>query len=539
MKADRPIYVVGHKNPDTDAIVSAVAYAEYKKKQGINAVAGRIGAVPPETEYLLEKFGFEDPQMLFTAKATLREIDMDKAALAYKDMTMKEALDKVIKLQNRGLIVVDKKKTLQGIVTLDDLTYMWTKTDEQLEEIIKHIEIDNIVKTLEGTLVLRGTHQLSGKMHMFPSLKSNVQDDSIVLLRNEDDKMQYCLELGATMLVICTSSPISKNILKMAKNAEATIITTELTPLSITRLIYQTPTIEHIMIPYEKIDYFSINDTVDEASRKIANSRHRSYPVLDANNKVVGAISRYHLFNYQKKQFILVDHNEKKQTIDDIDDGIVLEIVDHHRFGGFRSDNPINIITMPIGACSTIIANMFIENKVSLNKNLAGLLLGGIVSDTLNFKSPTTTDFDKQVARKLSKMSGISPNELSKGIIEHSDSLLDKRLIEVVYNDFKEFNIEGNKVGLSQAVCKTVDEYNKIHEDLQKYLEDSCKSGGYDLMAIMLTLANGSGSYLLRAGEKAYTLDGLFDEDSNGFVNGLVSRKKQLLPSTIEALGNN
>lgn len=532
-----PVYVVGHKNPDTDAIVSAIAYAEYKKAKGINAVASRIGSVPNETEFLLEKFKFDDPLMLFTAKSILKEIDMDKAALADKDMTMKEALDKVIKLKNRGLIVVDKKRRLEGIVTLDDLTYMWTKSDKQLESIIKTIEIDNIVKTLKGTLVLRGDHKLSGKMHMFPSLKSNVEDDSIVLLRNEDDKMQYCLELGATMLVICTSSPISKRILTMAKNAGASIITTELTPLFITRLIYQTPTIEHIMINKDKIDYFSINDTVDEASKKIAKSRHRSYPVLDSENRVVGAISRYHLFNYQKKQLILVDHNEKKQAIDDVDEGVVLEIVDHHRFDGFKSDNPINITTMPIGATATIVTNMFLKDNIKISKNLAGLLLGAIVSDTMNFKSPTTTAIDIEAAKKLEKISGINKNDLFKEIIEHSDSLLDKRLIEIVYNDFKEFSIEGNKVGLAQAVCKSQDEYIKIHEDLQKYLDDSCKSGGYDLMAIMLTLANGSGSYILSAGDKKYVLADAFKKHNNGFVTGLVSRKKQLLPSVISAMG--
>ncbi len=533
----RPIYVVGHKNPDTDAIVSAIAYAEYKRQLGVNAVAARIGSVSGETEYLLERFGFDDPMMLFTAKSILREIDMDKAALADRDMTMKEALDKVIKLKNRGLIVVDRKKRLEGIVTLDDLTYMWTKTDEELSSIIKTIEVDNIVKTLNGTLVLRGTHKLSGKMHMFPSLKSNVEDDSIVLLRNEDDKMQYCLELGATMLVICTSHPISKKILSMAKDAQATIITTELTPLSITRLIYQTPTIEHIMIEKEKIDYFNINDTIDEASKKIAKSRHRSYPVLDQEDKVVGAISRYHLFNYQRKQLILVDHNEKKQSIDDIDEGIVLEIVDHHRFGGFKSDNPINITTMPIGATSTIVGNMFINNKVKLSKKLAGLLLGAIISDTMNFKSPTTTQIDIEVAQKLSNISGIDAKELSKAMIEHAESLLDKRFIEIVYNDFKEFNIEGNRVGLGQAVSKSREEYFKLKDELQKYLDDSCKSGNYDLMVVMLTLANGSGSYILASGDLKHFVKNIFDKDHDGFVSGLVSRKKQLLPTIISALG--
>lgn len=533
----QPIYVVGHKNPDTDSIVSAIAYAEYKKLQGIDAVAGRIGSVSSETEYLLERFGFEDPQMMFTAKSILKEIDMDKAALADKNMTMKEALDKVIKLKNRGLIVVDKKKRLQGIVTLDDLTYMWTKTDKELALILKHIQIDNVVKTMKGTLVNRGKNDLSGFLHMFPSLKSNVEDNSIVLLRNEDDKMQYCLELGATMLIICTSSPISKKILNMAKSAEATIITTELTPMHIARLIYQAPTIEHIMIEREKIDYFNINDTVDEASRKIAKSRHRSYPVLDQDDVVVGAISRYHLFNYQRKQLILVDHNEKKQAIDDVEQGVVLEIVDHHRFGGFKTDNPIAITTMPVGATATIITDMFFKNNVKLKKNLAGLLLGAITSDTMNFKSPTTTALDIELGKKLEKITGISSDELSKGMIEHSESLLNKRYIEIVYNDFKEFNIEGNKVGLTQAVCKSNEEYLQLKDDLYRYLEDSCKSGAYDLMVAMLTNANGSGSYLIAAGDRKGIVKEVMEMDKDNFVNGLVSRKKQLLPAIIEGFG--
>ena len=535
----QPVYVVGHKNPDTDSIVSAIAYAEYKKMHGTNAVAARVGSVSSETEYLLERFGYDDPLMLFTAKSILKEIDMDKAALATRDMTMKEALDKVIKLKNRGLIVVDKQKKLEGIVTLDDLTYMWTKTDQELERIIRAIKIDNIVKTVQGTLVLRGNGVLSGKMHMFPSLKSNVEDNSIVLLRNEDDKIQYCLELGATMFVICTSSPISQKIIDMATAAQATIITTELTPLSITRLIYQTPTIDVIMLEKDKIEYFNIDDTVDEASKKIAKSRHRSYPVLDGEGCVVGAISRYHLFNYQRKQLILVDHNEKKQAIDDLDEGVVLEIVDHHRFGGFTSDNPITIKTAPVGATASIIAGMFLEEKAALSKQLAGILLGAILSDTMNFKSPTTTPIDIERANKLAKICKVDHEELYKAMIEHSESLLSKRFIEIVYNDFKEFNIDGNKVGLAQAVCRSRDEFVKLQADLQRYLDDSCKQGGYDLMVTMLTLANGSGSYLLSSGDKKSLIKETFLSDSKDhFVNGLVSRKKQLLPGIINGMEN-
>ena len=536
----QPVYVVGHKNPDTDSIVSAIAYAEFKKLQGVNAVAGRLGSVSSETEYLLERFGYDDPLLLFTAKSILKEIDMDKAALATRDMTMKEALDKVIKLKNRGLIVVDKEKKLEGIVTLDDLTYMWTKPDEELEAILKTIRIDDIVKTLQGTLILRGNGVLSGKIHLFPSLKTNIEDNSIVLLRNENDKLlQYCLELGATMFIVCTSSPISQKFIKMARNAEATIVTTELTPLSITRLIYQTPAIEVIMLEKDKIEYFNIDDTIDEASKKIAKSRHRSYPVLDAEGHVVGAISRYHLFNYQRKQLILVDHNEKKQAIDDIEEGVVLEIVDHHRFGGFRSENPISITTSPIGATASIITGMFLEEKIELSEKLAGILLGAILSDTMNFKSPTTTEIDIERALLLEKICGADHDELYKSMIEHSESLLNKRYIEIVYNDFKEFNIDGNKVGLTQAVCRNRDEYLKLKDDLQRYLDDSCKQGGYDLMVVMLTLANGSGSYLLASGDRKSVVKDTFLFDSkDSFVSGMVSRKKQLLPGLISSMEN-
>ncbi|MBQ5552567.1 MAG: DHH family phosphoesterase, partial [Erysipelotrichaceae bacterium] len=337
--------------------------------------------------------------------------------------------------------------------------------------------------------------------------------------------------------VVCTSSPISRQVLSLARDAEATIVTTELTPLYITRLIYQTPAIEYIMIPKEKIDFFNINDTVDEASKKIAKSRHRSYPVLDNEGKVVGAISRYHLFNYEHKEFILVDHNEKKQAIDDIDEGIVTEIVDHHRFGGFESDNPISITTMAVGATATIISNKFFSQNVPLEPKLAGILLGAIVSDTMNFRSPTTTPLDIETAKKLEAICGVTGEELSKGMIDHSESLLNKRHIEIVYNDFKEFTIDDNKVGLSQAVCKSKEEYDALKVDLSRYMEDACKSGGYDLMAIMLTNPNGSGSYVLSAGSRKNVVKDAFVIKKDGFVEGLVSRKKQLLPGLIAALG--
>ena len=533
-----PIYVIGHKNPDTDSIVSAIAYAQYLKHKKINAVASRIGSTNSETEFLLERFGFDEPKKLYTARSLLKEIEMDKPTLITKDITMKEALDIVLKRKNRSAIVIDKDKKIEGVISLSDLTYMWTKTDEELEKIVKEIEIDNIVKTLQGKTVVKGQHKLSGKLHIFPSLKSRVEKDSIVLLRNEDDKIEYCLNHGAVLLVVVTSSPISKNVIKMTKEKNAIIITTTLSPLSVTRLIYQTPTIEHVMQKKEKLVCFDDDETVQDVSKKIIKSRHRSYPVINDEGRVVGAISRYHLFNYQKKRFILVDHNEYKQTINDIEDGEIVEIVDHHRFGGFETENPINVITKPVGSTSSIIAKMYIDNKIPLSKEMAGLLLGGIISDTINLNSPTTTKEDIEIVKILEKKSGVKANLLSKQMVEHSESILSKRNIEIVYDDFKEFNIDGVKVGLSQTSCKSKEEYDAIKNDLQLYLDDACKSGMYELMAIMLTNPNGSGSYVMYAGNKKYLLDNIFVSKTNdNYVKGLVSRKKQLLPQVIKAIG--
>ena len=534
---NQEIYIFGHKNPDSDSIVSAIAYAEYKKALGFNAVAARLGSINAETEYLLERFSYEDPLRLYSARSTLKEITMDKPNIVSKDLTMKEALDLCLKKKNRSLIVADKKKRLEGIISLDDLTYMWTKTDKQLEDIIKMIEIDNVVKILEGKLLCRGTRKLGGKIHIFPTLKSRVELDSIVLTRNEDDKMKYSLGLGATMLIVVTSSPISKQVLQLAKDTDTTIITTAITPLTATRLIYQIPTIEHVMQKKENVEHFNCNETVQDVSKKIANSRHRSYPVIDDNDKIVGAVSRYHLFNYRKKQLILVDHNEYKQSIDEIQDGEILEIIDHHRLGGFESENPINITTMSVGSTATIIAQKFFDTKIEISDRLAGLILGAIISDTMNFKSPTTTKIDLQVAKRLEEISGIKANNLSKEMIMHTDSLLSKRLIQVVYDDFKEYNFDGTKVGIAQAACKSKEEFNTIRNDLQLYLNDSCKSGSYELMIMMLTNPSGSGSYLLSAGNKSYILEDMYGKKMvNNFVSGLVSRKKQLLPKVIKAI---
>lgn len=525
-----PIYVTGHKNPDTDSIVSAIAYAALKRAQGTDCLACRLGAVSGETEYLLERFGFDDPHRLYTAKSSIHDIEVDVPATVAPDLTLKKALATMLALENRGLVVVDPELHLLGIVTLHDLSGMLISADEDLEELIRTITLDNLADTLEGDIVLRGASALSGKMHVFPSVKSKVAPGSIVMLRNEDDKLAYALEKGAAILVVVTSSPISDEIRREAAGRGASILTTELSPLSVSRLIFQAPTIEKVMIPADRIVSFGSDTTLEEAESVITKSRYRSYPVLNRAGEVVGAISRYHLLNARKKRFILVDHNEKKQSVDDLGAGEVLEILDHHRMGGFESQNVIQITTEPLGATATLVARKYFEAGVPLDPNMAGILLGAIVSDTMNFNSPTATDTDREVAARLSAIAGVTADELSEGMIAAGESILKKRHIEIVYDDFKEFSAGDCRFGISQAACRTKEEFETLRPGLSAYLADACKSGHYDLMVIMLTNPGGSGSYLISEGaKKSLVADG-------EFIPGLVSRKKQMLPEIIAKL---
>lgn len=522
-----PIYITGHKNPDTDSIVSAIAYAALKRAQGEDCLACRLGAVSGETEYLLERFGFDDPHRIYTAKSSIHDIEVDAPATVAPDMTIAEALGTMLTLQNRGLTVVDGAGRLLGIVTLHDLSGLLISADEDLEELIRTITPENLARTLEGSIVLRGDSALSGKMHVFPSLKSKVAPGSIVMHRNEDDKLAYALDKGAAILVVVTSSPVSREIQDRARAAGASVLTTELSPLTVSRLIFQAPTIEKVMIPAAQIVSFSSDTTLEEAEAAITKSRFRSYPVLSRTGEVVGAISRYHLLNARKKRFILVDHNERKQSVEDLEAGEVLEILDHHRMGGFESQNVIRITTEALGATATLVARKYFESGIPLDPPMAGLLLGAIVSDTMNFNSPTATPVDREVAARLSAIAGVTADELSEGMIAAGESILNKRLIEIVYDDFKEFSVSNCRFGISQAACRTKEEFEALRPSLTAYLADAVKSGHFDLMVIMLTNPGGSGSYLISAGaKKSLVADG-------EFVPGLVSRKKQLVPEII------
>lgn len=534
----RPIYITGHRNPDTDSIISSIAYAHYKKTKGVEAIASRIGPVNPDTEYLLNRFGFEDPLHIYTAKSTIREIDFDEAVLINKDVTVNDALKKINKIKSKTLYVADNDRNLLGVVTISTISKIWFDDARNLKKIMKHATLKNISKTLKAKVIVKpNSFKLNGEIELSPAENAGFNEGTIIITSNIK-KINHAICNNAGLIIVLDGVLLNEKIINHAIKNNVAIISSPLSALDVSKNIYASTSVETIMEVGNKVVSLRDSMTTDEATSIISSLRFRAYPIIDGHNKIIGSISRYHLFNYHKKKLILVDHNEKKQSIEDIDYGEVIEIIDHHRFGGFESTNPISITTQIVGATCTIIANKFFDEKITLNKNLAGLLLGGIVSDTMNFKSPTTTNIDIETAKKLEKIAHVNSDELQEGIVKASGSLLTKRLKDIIYDDYKEFNFGDDKVGLSQAICKSFDEYKGIRSSIAQYINEIVTTNDFELFVVMLTDPNGSGSYVIFDGRKQDVVNKIFPKMTiNHFVNHLISRKKQLLPLLAKELG--
>lgn len=535
----KPIYVVGHKNPDTDSIVSAIAYADYLKREGIEALPYAQGKATQDTQYLLDKYGFEHPSLITTAKCMLKEIDKDEAVLVRPGITMKEALDEILSRKNKGVFVTDEDSKLIGIVSVSDLTRLWTKKEEDLQKLMKTVTLKNVEKTLDAKPYYEDKHfNPNGVVHIMPSMSDRMSDyeNAIVILRNNPDTQRFAIESKASLLVICGEDWIDQVTLDMAKKKGVSVIHTHRTVLECSRLIYQSPAIDSVTT--NKVISFYETETVEEVSDRMAKSRYRTYPVLNEDNQVVAAISRYHLFSYEKKRFVLVDHNEETQTVNDMEFGEILGIVDHHRIGGIETPVPINIIERVVGSTATIITTLYQQSGYIIDKNMAGILLGGIVSDTLCLKSPTTTRVDEVAAKYLEEIAGISAKDLQTEMINATDSILKKSDLELMYDDFKEFRISGSRVAIGQSQCCKWEDYFEIKDRFLNYLNDAVISQNYDLILIMFTDPKGSGSYFLYTGKKSWVIDEGFHDmmSKDGFAKDIVSRKKQVLPVIVDTM---
>lgn len=542
---NRIIHIVGHKNPDSDSICSAIAYSEFKRKLGYNCVPARLGKINQESQFILDYFNIESPQLLATVRTQVTDLDIDTIQPVTSDISIKTAWMVMKKNNVKTLPVIDDKERLIGIVTLSDITNKYMDALENNILGTTNTPLINIIETLNAKLVTKSNDNFhtTGKVvinAMTPEqLVPFLEKGDIVITGNRKECQISSIELGTSLLIITCSSEISEDVLEKANEKGCIILTTPHDTFTTAKLINQSIPVKNIMTE-EKIISFHLDDFVDEVKEKMLQTRYRSYPVVDDNNKFKGLISRYHLIMQKRKKVILVDHNEKSQSVHGVEEAEIVEIIDHHRVGDIQTGKPIIFRNEPLGSTASIIANMFFENGLRPSKNIAGILCGAIISDTLKFKSPTSTYTDKFVAERLAEISGIDIETFSKEMFKAGSSLNDMTAEEIFYQDFKEFNFGKFKIGISQINTMNTEDIDEIKQSLLTLMESITHNKNYHLLMILLTDIINEGSELLFVGERKELISKAFNvtlgTGNSVFLPGVISRKKQVIPPLSTAI---
>ena len=538
------IHIIGHKNPDTDSIVASIAYAELKRKMGMNAIACRIGDLNPETDFVLKKFHVNEPVYIQNAKVKLYDVPFDDPLIIRKECTIKEAWERIAANRTSALYVVDKEQKLIGVVSMSDISnILLNDKGPGNKTLMRNTPSDNIVKVLQGKYVFKSErYHPNGEVHILGSRKDCYADisykDSIVIMRDDLALQKRVIQDGAACLILVDVDIISQGIQRLAKEKHTTIIKTDLSMLCTVRRVFKAPCVG--MIIKRKIICFNNHAYIDDVYNKMSKSRFRSYPVVNNQGVVLGSISRYHLLNYQKKKFILVDHNELSQSIDYLKEAEVLEVVDHHRIGDVETTTPIRFRNEIIGSTCSIIAKMYQEAHIAPEKTTAAILCCAIISDTMNFNSPTTTPADKEIAKGLAELAEVDLDALAKEMFGAVATIKGRTMSEILYNDFKEYNIDGKRIAIGQINIADEQEIVEVREAFLEYMETINAINKFDLLMMCFTSADGSGSNLLFIGPLAGVVDEAFKEDIMDdlyFVDGVISRKKQIIPALSKQLG--
>lgn len=541
------VWIVGHKNPDTDSICAAIAYAALKNQtEREHYVPKRAGAMNGETQYVLEYFGVEAPEEVSDVGAQVKDINIRRTAGVREGITLKKAWELMQTERVVTLPIVNESRKLAGVISNNDIAmcYMEVSNQESLSQ--ARPRYHNIIETLNGTLLTGNEHGIfmHGKVEVAAGNRERVEEyiakDDLVILGDREEMQVRSLELDASCMIICGGSQVSKQILDMAANRDCVLISTPYDTFTTARLINQSMPIRSIMTRNNLIT-FELDDYVEDIREVMSKERHRDFPVLDDNGDYVGMISRRNLLNMQKKRVILVDHNEKTQAVDGISGAEILEIIDHHRIGSLETMSPVFFRNQPLGSTSSIIWSMYQEKGIEVDPKIAGLLCAAIISDTLMFRSPTCTQFDKMAAQTLAQIADIDIETFASNMFRAGSDFSKKTIEEICYLDFKTFTAEKVTFGVSQVSAMSALDLEEVKRRMQEYLDTMLLERKLDMVFIMLTNIVQEQSEILCAGEgAARILSQAFANAEIGenetLLKGVVSRKKQFIPELIRAL---
>lgn len=548
MNQEKKTWIVGHKNPDTDSICAAIAYADLKNKteNGIFE-SKRAGHLNEETKYVLDYFQVPVPDFIADVGAQVKDIEFRKTKGVSSHISIKKAWELMRDGNVSTIPVTTKSKKLAGLITKGDIatTYMEVYDNKIVGR--ARTQYKNILETLEGTLLVGNEHAYftKGKVVVAAAspemMEEFIEDNDLVILGNRYEVQLCALEMNAGCIIVCSGAKVSQTIQKLARERGCVFISTPYDTYTVARLINQSMPIKQFMRK-ENLATFELEDYVEVVKETMSKKRLRYFPVLDEDGTYVGMISRRNLLNMKRKQLILVDHNEKTQAVDGIDGAEILEIIDHHRLGSLETISPVFFRNQPLGSTSTIIYLMYQEKAIEIPQKIAGLLCAAIISDTLMFRSPTCTQVDRKAAQELAIMAAVKVEELARNMFQAGSDFKNKSSEEIFYQDFKMFNISGKDFGVGQISAMSIEELEGAKEKLIPYLKEVLEGKRLNMVYVMLTNILDESTELIYAGEGAFEIvekafhNHTVSEDGGLYLKGVISRKKQMIPALMAAL---
>ncbi len=541
----RPVYVIGHKNPDTDSICSAIAYAHLRQAlTGQPHEARRAGGLNSETAYVLSRFQVPAPPLLESLEPRAEDIRMSRAPGLEPEASLLQAWER---MQAEGVdtLPVLHRRRLAGIVSLDDIARSYLADHERSTLSRAETPYANLVRTLGAELltgdltarVCRGSVAVASDRPERPARQ--IAPGDLVLTGGRAETQRAAIEAGADCLIVTQAAPVEEDVLCLARRTGCAVLVTPYDIYTVSRLINQAIPVRHVMRT-EGLVTFDADDPVSELKTVMARRRHRYFPVLDEEGGYLGLVSRRDLLDLQPQQVVLVDHNERAQAVDGIGSAEILEIIDHHRLGNLETIQPVLFRNQPLGSTATIIAQMYQEHAVELPETVAALLLAAILSDTLLFRSPTCTQADRRAAQTLAERTGLSPEELALAMFRAGSRLSDRTPEEIFWADFKQFHYEDVDFGIGQVSSVSPEELEELGERLYPCLLRARESGKLDMVLFMLTNILDESTELLFAGAGTQALlQAAFSVrpgDHSVRLPGMLSRKKQMVPALLDAI---
>lgn len=533
-------FIFGHKNPDTDSVTASIAFSYLKNKLGNNTVPMVLGEINKETKYVLKYFDVKQPAFLNDVKLQIKDIRYKKGIYLNEKESIFNAYNYMMDNNVSTIPIVDDKSKMLGIVSMKDIA------KENLSDIGDKLDtsFENLLNVLKGKNVLKFDEEIRGNINV-ALLRSTtfiqntkLDNNDILIVGDRHSIIEYAVNCGVKLIIITKDGEIKPSHIEIAKEKKINVIQTQLDTFKVVKMINLCNYVKTITLT-KNVFCFDENDTVNNFVDFANKTKFTNYPIINKENECLGLLRLADLADKNRKKVILVDHNEKDQTVDGIDEAEIIEIVDHHNIGSIGTASPITFRNMPVGSSNTIILGMYKENQIEIPKDIAGLMLSGIISDTLLLMSPTTTNYDREAVKELSKLASVNYSSYGLEMFKAGSSLEGMSKTDILYNDFKKFNANSKKLGIGQIFTMDIDDIKKEINEYVALIDEVCKNEEYATICLFITDIINNGSYMIYNTNSEEIVSNAFnikDIEQCTYLAGIVSRKKQILPNLLSEL---